>query len=994
MHHKACKFSIRRQLRHNLKTEPKFMIETIDLNQEKQNTCRIMICQLNSEEFDWEIKNGLYFMINNDKISLKIKDLLSIAKLNSVDLILFPELSIPEKQIEKLQVWSKEQESIIICGSHYYNIENKYVPRTPIIIKGEVYFTEKVHLSPLEKSPIMNEGAHCGTKILKINNSFIGNFAVLICSDYLEDTLKSELNLQSLDLLCVPSFQRDSQTYYRRMNVDCENSKEGIFILYSNFMDKKYGDGNSSLFGIMDRMYLDKIKGAGYSDLDPNKKIFQFINTTEYLIADLDLKNKRPFANRNVATSPNVQIVSLNTKTKNKDLEFIKKIFHDDERYKRIDDLYVEPNEFNEILKIIDEKNIVFIIGDPGIGKTYTAVKILKTYYEKGLQPIWIAGLEKEERDLQSKVLRDFEPTENQIVYFEDPFGRTAFEKRDSLFQIFSPLMDKLRSSNCKIIITSRKEIFEIFTKESLLENELLELKKELNVSNPSYDKKLLYLIFEKLAELFCDWKDNQEFKKLVLEAIQENKITTPLAIRDLVFVSKNTDSKTMLQEQIERRTNETTKVFALEILASSISTKVILYLTYFSGYKGKPFLSELYQKVGKELIDLNIPITSFSFNIEIRSQIGYRIEQYGYNKTAYKFAHPIYEEALSSLISTDKICETIAKIIIQEIAKNDIKIAYNTINKFVIKNPNVSLLLINHIQESNSKIEDQSLRITLSQKLISTYYLTKNEDFFKLASNFYSLKELVKSINDDFRDWNDLSQKLNLCQRYISNSPLEFDSSLTDNIEWEKAFDNKNDSYFTPSRILNLLSICVIINPVSLSAFIKKKGNNFIKKIYLFSDHNDRKRFFILLRGHSIQKEIRKYKKFIDDYEGSNESSKFKLFRAALFSEYKYYGKVTIDKGAHTAISKPWTNLLPAGIIKIKGNFPSGTIIGIFNDCNKFIGVGVTEYSSDNLRKIMKHSSNEFHELIGYYHTNCAIKTEFLKRFRKNENEKWNLLQ
>ncbi|WP_276380571.1 PUA domain-containing protein [Flavobacterium sp. H4147] len=969
------------------------MVEVIDLNQEKQTTCRIMICQLNSDEFDWELKNGLYFMINNDKISLKIKDILSIAKLNSVDLILFPELSIPEKQIEKLQEWSKEQQSIIICGSHYSNNNGKFIPRSPIIIKGEVFFTEKIFLSPLEKSPIMNQGASSGTKVLKFVNTFVGNFAVLICSDYLEENLKDELDLQSLDFLCVPSYQRDSEVYFRRMNTECENSKDGIFIIYSNFLNKKYGDGNSSLFGLMDRMYLEKIKDAGYTDLNPNKKIFQFTEMTEYLIADINLNNKRPFANRNINTSPNVHILSINTQTRSKDLEFIKKIFHDDERYKRIDELYVKPNEFDEILKIIDEKNIVFIIGDPGIGKTYTAVKILKTYYEKGFQPIWIAGLEKEERDLQSKVLRDFEPTANQIVYFEDPFGRTAFEKRDSLFQIFSPLMDKLRSSNCKIIITSRKEIFETFTKESLLEKEILEIKKELNVSNPSYDKQLLYEIFKKLSVLFCDWYSNDDFTSLVHIAIKEGRLTTPLAIRDLVFVSKNTETKELLQEQIERRTNETTKVFALEILASSITTKLVLYLTYFSGFKGKPFLSQLYQDTAKELIKLNLPITSFSFNIEMRSQIGYRIEQFGYNRTAYKFAHPIYEEALSNLITSDSTCETIAKAIIQELAKLDLKIAYNVINRFVIKNPDVSLLLINHINESNSRIEDQLLRMTLSQKLISTFYLTKNEDFFELACHFYSLKEIVTDINNHFKDWYDLEQKLNLCQRYINNSPIEFNSSLTNEIDWENAFNNKNDSYFTPNRILKLLTISTSINQNSLSIFIEKKGGNFIKKIYLLSDDNDRKRFLLLLKGHSIENEIKKYRRTIQEFEKSNGSDKFKLFRKAIFSELKYYGKITIDVGAEKALSKFWVNLLPVGIDSIEGFFTPGAIVGIFNNQDKLIAVGVTEYSSENLKKIMKHSTNQFHDLIGYYHTNCAVKSEFLKRLNNNESRKWKLV-
>ena len=95
------------------------MLEVIDLKQEKQSNCRVMICQLNSNDFDWKNSNGLHFLIHNEKISIKVIEFLKIAKHNSVDLVLFPELSIPEKLIEKIQEWSKEQQSIVICGSHY-----------------------------------------------------------------------------------------------------------------------------------------------------------------------------------------------------------------------------------------------------------------------------------------------------------------------------------------------------------------------------------------------------------------------------------------------------------------------------------------------------------------------------------------------------------------------------------------------------------------------------------------------------------------------------------------------------------------------------------------------------------------------------------------------------------------------------------------------------------------------------------------------------------
>ncbi len=967
------------------------MVEIIDLKQEKQNSCRIMICQLDSIEFDWTISFGLHFLTYNDKISNKIKEFLKIAKLNSVDIIVFPELSIPEKLIEKIQEWSKEQEAIVICGSHYYNNQDRFISRCPVIIKGIVYFTEKIFLSPHEKSPIKGEGLNSGTKILKFTNSFIGNFAVLICSDYLEDSIKKDLDLQSLDILCVPSFQRDSMLYHNRMNIDCENSDLGIYIFYSNFKDLKYGDGNSSLFGLMDRVFSEKLKDASYTDLKPDKKLFQFKKESEYLIADINIANKRPFANRNLSTAPNFQLISTNTQTKNKDLTFIQKVAHDDERYKRIDELYVPPVEYDEIIEILKAKNIVFIVGDPGIGKTYTAVKILKTYFEHGYEPIWFSGLEKEERELQSKVLTDFTPSENQIVYFEDPFGRTAFERRDSLFQVFSPLLDKLSSLNCKIIITSRKEIFEIFSKESLLEKEILQLRKELNIRNPSYNIDGLCLIFDKLASIICDWYENKEYRELVYSAINSKRITTPLAIRDLVFVSRNLKSKKILIEHIERRGSEIIKVFALEILSSSITTKTLLYLTYFCGTKGKPYLAELFINVGKELTKLNLSLASFSLNVEMRSQIGYRIEQFGFVKSAYKFSHPIYEESLSNLILSDSKCETIAKIIIQEVAKKDVKIAYLIINKYVIKYPDVSLLLFKHMFEINRKIEDKSLRLILCQRLISTYFNSKNLDFFNQAIRFYSLNEIINDINNNFSGWRNLTQKLQLCRVYIKNSPPGFDFSIIETINWEKVFSNKNDPYFALPQWLHLLFLSVSVNPASLSIYLNKKGTSIIRRGYLFLDENDRKRLIKLLKGHALQEELRLYDTKMENISRTKNINKSMLFMEIIFSELEYFGKIIIDEGALTAISKSYINLLPVGITNIIGDFSAGSIVGIYSENDDFIGVGVVEYSADDLKKIMKHSSNEFQELVGYFHTSCAIKYDSLKRFKdKEELGKW----
>jgi predicted amidohydrolase len=867
------------------------MIEIVDLKQNKQEICRTMICQFKSSEYSWEQIDGLHFIKNDDKLTLKLRNFLSIAKQNSIDLIIFPELSIPQKQIEKLQEWSMNQGTIIIAGSHYYKTDNKYIQRCPIIIKGNVYFTEKICLSPLEKSPIITEGARSGNKILKFINTFIGNFSVLICADYLNDEIKKQLDLNSLDILCVPAYQRDSEMYYRRLNIDCENSNLGIYINYVNFFDSEYGDGNSAIFGIMDKIYCEKLRKKGYTDLNPDKKAIQLTEVNEYVIVDLHLSNKRPFVNRNIDTSPNIELISINTLTLSSDIEFLKKISHDDERYKRIDELYVAPQEYNDILNILESKNIVFIIGDPGIGKTYTAVKILKEYFNKGFDPIWFAGLEKEEREIQSKALLNFEPSDNQIVYFEDPFGRTAFEKRESLYQVFSPLIDKLKSLNSKIIITSRKEIFETFSKESLLEKQVLDFKKELNVTNPSYNKQQLKIIFDKLCGVFCDWYDNKTYLSVVHNAIHNGELSTPLAIRDLIFVSRHVDSLEMLVENIKKRKNDYIRAFSLEILSTTLHTKLILYLVSFVGKKGKPFLSELYNLASEELIDLNFDIRNLSLNVGIRSQLGYRVEQFGYNKTVYKLSHPIYEEALSNLIVSDSDCEIIVKVIINKLMGIDDRIVFSIINSFIIKNPDVAILLISDLLDNNKGLEHLDDRCTITKNLISTYYSTKNERYFNLACEIYPLNKLVDDINNfapsrRFSSMKSLSSQLVLCQRYINNSPLEFDSSTTDFIDWDKIFSNTHSSggYFNHSRTLHILTICASINPISTQLFIKRNGKNIIKKTYLFCDENDRKRLYTLLKGHSLQKEMKRYSIELEKLCTNKSDGKSSLLRKIIF--------------------------------------------------------------------------------------------------------------
>jgi len=962
------------------------MIEIVDLKQDSvQDICRVMVCQLNSELFDWDKKSNLHYLKYNDKILLKINELLSISKQYNVDLITFPELGIPLEFLEKLQLWSKQNELIIFAGSHYYEIGKKIINRAPIIIDGEIFFSEKTSLSPLEKSPILGMGASEGEKILLFKNTRIGNILNLICADYLDDKIKTQINEKDdLDILNVSCFQRDSEVYYRRINIDIEESTKGIYITYNNFVDKKYGDGRSALFGLMDRLFLEQLKEHKYTDLNPEKKIIEIQQENEYFICDLDLKNKRPAANRNIHTKPNVILIESSS-TSASEYDFIKKIAHDDERYRRIEDLFVAPSEFNEINQLLDSSNLVFITGDPGIGKTYLAVKLLKNYYSIGYEPVWISGLDKEERDLQSKFLIDYEPNNKEIIYIEDPFGKTSFEKRDGLYQIFKPLISKLKKTNCKVIITSRKEIFEKFTKESLLDNDITDLSKELNIARPSYSKDDLLKIYLNLSSLY----QINEYDSKVEKEIINGKLSTPLMIRDLVSHLKNNISENELdvEKYVNDSKNDIVKNYSYEVKDSDIEIIALLYITLFTGTKGKPFISSVFNDTILLLEKNGKTIKNKSFNICLRSQIGYRIEQFGYSKTAYKLSHPIYEESLSLLYLKNDLCENIVDTIIEVYNKIDTTISFKTINRFTSKQPELSSKLLYKYLEYND-IDNINTKSILTRKLISLYYGNNEEKYFELATDTYDFKELINDLNSNFISWQTLINQLNLCNSYYNNSPSDYNIDIIDNLNWDFIFNNKGDSSFNHSKIIYLLSICYSINPISINKFIQYKGRNLVKKVFLFSDDNDRKRLLNFTKGNSLHKELYRYRNIIEKLEVETKN-KNNLFRKVLFNDYKYFGKIIIDKGASFQFRKPWINLLAAGILSIEGDFDSGQIVGVFDSNDNFLFVGMSEYSSTDLDKIKGCHSKTFYEILEYPHSKSIIRADFKKPV-KYDYKKW----
>jgi glutamate 5-kinase len=89
--------------------------------------------------------------------------------------------------------------------------------------------------------------------------------------------------------------------------------------------------------------------------------------------------------------------------------------------------------------------------------------------------------------------------------------------------------------------------------------------------------------------------------------------------------------------------------------------------------------------------------------------------------------------------------------------------------------------------------------------------------------------------------------------------------------------------------------------------------------------------------------------------------------------------GEITIDAGAAKVLRSHGKSLLPIGVIKVQGDFDDGAAVTIQDDQGNKIAVGLINYSSDEMRKIMGHQTSEIDWLLGYRRNDEAIHADNL---------------
>ncbi len=80
--------------------------------------------------------------------------------------------------------------------------------------------------------------------------------------------------------------------------------------------------------------------------------------------------------------------------------------------------------------------------------------------------------------------------------------------------------------------------------------------------------------------------------------------------------------------------------------------------------------------------------------------------------------------------------------------------------------------------------------------------------------------------------------------------------------------------------------------------------------------------------------------------------------------------GKVFLDAGAVEKVLKEGKSLLPIGITEVRGDFRRGEVVACFDEKGQEIARGLSNYSSSDTQRILRHKSTEIADILGYHGT------------------------
>lgn len=238
-------------------------------------------------------------------------------------------------------------------------------------------------------------------------------------------------------------------------------------------------------------------------------------------------------------------------------------------RFRNLPNLYIKPTEFNDICSKLEREHVVFIIGEPHLGKTYTAFYLLWEYYQKGYEILHIKHdrlvslLHKHDGEMKQLLLDLFacESGLPLIIHFDDPFGETMERRTD----IFAKELDSFLNlaqgyEHLRIIVTTRLNIFRESMADVHDKKKVEELEKDIRV-HTSYHRDTILDILHRYTQFYKPlWSSDEE----IIAALDKQLPDLLPAPHNIEFFVRTSERLTSLEEVLRHVENSKEMIKAL----------------------------------------------------------------------------------------------------------------------------------------------------------------------------------------------------------------------------------------------------------------------------------------------------------------------------------------------------------------------------------------------------------------------------------------------
>lgn len=361
-----------------------------------------------------------------------------------------------------------------------------------------------------------------------------------------------------------------------------------------------------------------------------------------------------------------------------------------EDRYAHLDQLFVPPAEFPAILKLLDTNNFVLLLGDPQIGKTYTALNLLYQYYRQGYRPFWesvrdlettygaaFQRLKRPRFDLDDFVHRRLD--DRNVIYIEDPWGKIQFDMPEEFTSSLEALINRVRASEAKLIITSRSVIFSRLT-DLIGKKFAVTLRAEMvyGGEHHSYGDGERARLFNNYYHLFHGSDEGcSAAAKVVLSDLH-----SPNSIREFCYLTRNSRSADQYK-QLAVLSSDLDYQFAMEIIGdarphpSGRRHRAALVLFLYVIEHSRQLLYAHYQRTPRsfermyDIIVRNLeplPLDPLKDALaSLGDRIVYRQYEIKYRREGffYQFTHPVYLDGVKRAIEDPEVRRLMVLVIL-----------------------------------------------------------------------------------------------------------------------------------------------------------------------------------------------------------------------------------------------------------------------------------------------------------------------------------------